>query len=78
MPKLKENETRKTVSVSDAAKYDSVNVRDEKNNIIGRIKNGAKVIAADFDEASERCTVTGKDMKTGERITGSVLTSCLA
>ena len=77
MAKLKENETRKTISVSNVDKFNSVNVRNAENEIIGVIKNGAKVIVADFNEAAERNTVTGKDMNTGEKITGTVLTSCL-
>lgn len=77
MAKLKENETRKTISVSNVDKFNSVNVRNAENEIIGVIKNGAKVVATDFDKSAERNTVTGKDMNTGDKITGTVLTSCL-
>lgn len=77
MAKLKENETRKTICVSNVDKFNSVNVRNAENEIIGVIKNGAKVVVADFNEAAERNTVTGKDMNTGKKITGTVLTSCL-
>lgn len=77
MAKLKENETRKTISVSNVDKFISVNVRNAENEIIGVIKNGAKVVVTDYDEAAERNTVTGKDMNTGDKITGTVLTSCL-
>lgn len=76
--KLKKNEVRKTVKVSDTKKYNSVNVRDDENTIIGKIKNGAKVVVTDYDKAAERCITTGKDMTTGKKITGTVLTSCLA
>lgn len=77
MAKLKENETRKTISVSNVDKFNSVNVRNAENEIIGVIKNGAKVVVTDFDKSAERNTVTGKDMNTGDKITGTVLTSCL-
>lgn len=77
MAKLKENETRKTISVSNVDKFNSVNVRNAENEIIGVIKNSAKVVVIDFDESAERNTVTGKDMNTGDKITGTVLTSCL-
>ena len=77
MAKLKENETRKTISVSNIDKFISVNVRNAENEIIGVIKNGAKVVATDFNESAERNTVTDKDMNTGDKITGTVLTSCL-
>lgn len=77
MAKLKENETRKTISVSNVDKFNSVNVRNAENEIIGVIKNGAKVVVTDFDKSAERNTVTGRDMNTGDKITGTVLTSCL-
>jgi len=75
---LKDNEIRKTIKVSDAHRYNSVNVRDDENNVIGKIKNGAKVIAIDYDETAQRNAISGKNMDTGKNIKGTVLTRCLA
>ncbi len=65
------------IQVSDENKYNSVNVRSDNGDIIGTIKNGAKVDVTDYNVDAKRTTVTGFQMGTRKKITGTVLTSCL-
>lgn len=73
----KENETKMQIKVTDETKYDSVNVRNEDDEILGRFKNGAKVVVTDFAPELERNLAKGRNMDSGKNITGTVLTKCL-
>ncbi|MFR5876874.1 MAG: hypothetical protein ACLUFN_10335 [Eubacterium sp.] len=74
---LKDNETKMQIKVTDDTKYDSVNVRDENNEILGRFKNGAKVVVTDYAPELERNLAKGRNADSGKNIAGTVLTKCL-
>lgn len=72
-----DNVVKMKIQVSDESKYDSVNVRSAYGEIIGVIKNGAKVDVFDVPENDIRTLVRGTQMGTRRRIKGTVPTHCL-
>jgi len=72
-----ENAVKMKIQVSDENKYNSVNVRSADGDIIGIIKNGARVDVFGYSADNERTMVRGTQMGTRRKIKGSVLTRCL-
>lgn len=74
---LKENEIKMEARVSNDKVFTCINVRNDENEVIGVLKNGAKVTVTDFSPELERNIVTGKDKGTKKQIKGTIPTNLL-